>query len=72
MPLIQAVIQGFLLLMLLGCGYQLSPPSSLQGVAVSVGSSVDPAVLRLLQLPLGAGRAEADSDAAARPAPTGS
>ncbi len=65
MPLIQAVIQGFLLLMLLGCGYQLSPPSSLQGVAVSVGSSVDPAVLRLLQLPVGAGRAEADSDAAA-------
>lgn len=66
MALIQAIIQGLALLMLLGCGYQLSPPSSLQGVAVSLGASIDPAVLRLLQLqPAGAVPAETGSDAVA-------
>lgn len=35
--------------MLSGCGYQLSPPASLQGVEVSVSAGVDSAVLRLLQ-----------------------
>ena len=36
------------MLMLAGCGYQLSPPVSLQGVEVSVSAGIDSAVGRLL------------------------
>ncbi|MBT3644154.1 MAG: hypothetical protein HN530_05080 [Gammaproteobacteria bacterium] len=56
MRIFWAGCQGIVLFLLAGCGYQLSPPVSLQTVEVSVSEGIDSAVRRLLeQAPGGAG-----------------
>lgn len=49
MRIFWACCQGLMLFVLVGCGYQLSPPVSLQGVEVSVAAGIDSSVQRLLE-----------------------